>query len=47
MTRIEAYDIDASLIYTIAEENDTTEANVIEAILTAINDNYIDIKDYL
>lgn len=47
MTTITIYDIEAETIEAIAEENQTTEADVVDAIMFAIRSNDIDIKDYL
>lgn len=47
MTKIWAYDVDVEVINKIAEENDTNTGNVIYALLEAVNDNGIDIKEYL
>jgi len=47
MTRIEIYDIEAEEIGKIAMANDTSEAEVMEAIMTALEKNDIDLEEYL
>lgn len=47
MTRISAYDEEAKRVEDIADRNDTTECEVIRALLEAIDDNDINIEDYL
>lgn len=47
MTTLKVYDVDAELIEDIAIKSDLSEATVLEAILIALEDNDIDINDYL
>lgn len=47
MKNLNVYDIEAEDIEQIADENDTTVAEVIEALMDAVRDWDIDIKDYL
>lgn len=47
MKNLNVYDIEAEDIEKIAEENDVTIAEVVEALMDAVRDWDIDIKDYL
>ena len=47
MKNLNVYDIEAEDIEQIADENDVSIAEVIEALMDAIRDNDIDIKNYL
>lgn len=47
MKNLNVYDIEAEDIDKIADENDVTIAEVVEALMDAMRDNGIDIKDYL
>lgn len=47
MQSINVYDEDAQKIVKLAEDADTSEAEVIEAIFDAINANNIKVEDYL
>lgn len=47
MTRLGAYDEDAKTVEDIADRNDTTECEVIRALLEALEDNDINVEDYL
>ena len=47
MTSISIYDIEAEKLENICEELDTTEAEVIEALLNAVDAGDIRIKDYI
>lgn len=47
MKNLNVYDIEAEDIEQIADENDVTIAEVVEALMDAVRDNGIDIKDYL
>ena len=47
MTKIWVYDCDKEDIDKLAEENDTSEENIIEALLSAIKYNDIDIAEYI
>lgn len=47
MTQVTAYDIDAKMIDSLAEKNDTTEAEIISAIFEAIHNEGINLADYL
>ena len=47
MTQILAYDVDKEVIDKLAEENDTSAEDVIRALLEAVNDNGIDIREYI
>ena len=47
MQTITIYDIEEEKINEMCDEHDTTEAEIIEAILEAIKDNHININDYL
>jgi hypothetical protein len=47
MTQVTAYDIDAKIIDSLAEKNDTTEAEIISAIFEAIHNEEINLADYL
>jgi hypothetical protein len=47
MKKIEVFDIEAEDIEEIAEAQDATVAEVVEALMEAIRRNEIDISDYL
>ena len=47
MTKITVYDVEANKIEEICEDYDTTEAEVIEALIEAIEYNDIDLGDWL
>lgn len=47
MKNLNVYDIEAEDIEQIAEENDVTIAEVIEALMDAVRNGDIDITDYL
>lgn len=47
MTRIDIYDIEAEKIETICDEKDTTAAELIEALLDAVEAGDINLDDYL
>lgn len=47
MTQILTYDVDKEIIDKLAEENDTSAEDVICALLEAVNDNGIDIREYI
>jgi hypothetical protein len=47
MTKVTIYDTEAKRIEKIAEDIGVTEAEVVEAIFDIIDNNEIDIKDYL
>lgn len=47
MTRLSAYDEEAKRVEDIAEQNDTTECEVIRALFEALEDNNIKVEDYL
>ena len=47
MERISVYDVEAKKIEQIAEDANTTEPEVIEALFEALKDNKISIFDYL
>lgn len=47
MKNLNVYDIEAEDIEKLAEENDVTIAEVVEALMDAVRDWDIDIKDYL
>ena len=47
MKAILIYDIEAEKLEKLSEELDVSEAEIIEALLDAIEDWKIDIKDYL
>ena len=47
MERISIYDEEAKRIEFLATVNNTIEAEIIEALFTALDDNGIDLKDYL
>ena len=47
MKNLNVYDIEAEDIEQIADDNDVSIAEVIEALMDAIRDNDIDIKNYL
>lgn len=47
MERISVYDNEANKIQHIAEDTNTTEPEVIEALFEALKDNGINIFDYL
>lgn len=47
MKNLNVYDIEAEDIEQIADENDVTVAEVVEALMDAVKDNGIDIGDYL
>lgn len=47
MTNISAYDEEAKRVEDIAEKNDTTECEVIRALFDVLEDNDINIEDYL
>ena len=46
MQRISVYDIEAEQIEKICEERNTTEAELIEALLSAVEDGTINLEDY-
>ena len=47
MTTISVYDIEAKKIEQMCSDLNTTEPELIEALLEAIGDNGIDISDYV
>ena len=47
MTNITVYDVEANKIEDICKEYDTTEAEVIEALIEAIEYENIDLGDWL
>lgn len=47
MTNVTVYDIEARKIEEICEEKDTTSAELIEALLQAVEDGEIELDDYL
>lgn len=47
MVKIEIYNVDAVSIESISTENDATIAEVVSALIQAIEDNGIDISEYL
>ena len=47
MTNIGVYDIEAEKLEKLADDNDTSVAEIVEAIFDAINDAQINIGDYL
>lgn len=47
MTRLSAYDDEAKKVEDLAEQNDTTECEVIRALFDALEDNDINVEDYL
>lgn len=47
MTQIWAYDVDKEVIDQLAEENDTSTEDVVYALLEAVKDNGIDIREYI
>lgn len=47
MTTISIYDAEAEIIDRMSDDFNTTSAEVIEALLIALNDNGIDISEYL
>ena len=47
MQNITVYDTEAEDIKRLAEDTDTTEAEVVQAIFDAIKDNGIKVEDYL
>lgn len=47
MQKITIYDIEADRIDVICRWKECSEAEVLEAIFDALDDNNIDIKDYL
>lgn len=47
MRKINVYDIEADDIEQIADENDVTVAEVVEALMDAFRQGDIDITDYL
>ena len=47
MKNLNVYDIEAEDIWKIAEENDVTIAEVVEALMNAVKDWDIDLTKYL
>ena len=47
MTTILIYDTEAEIIDRMSDDFNTTSAEVIEALLTALNENEIDLSEYL
>lgn len=47
MTRVNIYDIEAEKIDALEREHDASEAEIIQALFEALEDNDIDLKDYL
>lgn len=47
MTKVWAFDVEAQEIERIAEENGVGTSDVVQAMMDAINDNDINIVDYL
>ena len=47
MKLISVYDIEASAIEKLSEKHDVTEAEIVTALLDAIEDNGIDIGEYI
>lgn len=47
MTRIAVYDIEAETIEKICDERDITPAELIEALISALEDDAINLEDYL
>lgn len=47
MTNVSVYDVEAEKLEQLAEEHDTSVAEVVEAIFDAINDAQINIGDYV
>lgn len=47
MKSITVYDIEAEKIEEICEKKDTTSAELIEALLQAVEDGEIELNDYL
>ena len=47
MTKIEVFDTDANTLEELAKENDTFEAFILDAIMYALKDNDIDIREYI
>ena len=47
MKHIEVYDIEAEDLEQLADKYDETVAVVVEALMDAVRDNGIDLRDYL
>ena len=47
MTRISVYDVEAEIIDKICEEHDITSADLVQALLEALDDNAFDLEDYI
>lgn len=47
MKRIDIYDIEFDRLDELEEKYDTTKAEIIEALLDAVDNGYIKIEDYL
>lgn len=47
MTNISVYDVEAKKIEQFCDEHSTTAAEVIEAMMTALEDERIKIEDYI
>lgn len=46
MTTVTVYDVEAKRIEKICDEHNTTSAELIEALLDAIDNGDVDLKDY-
>ena len=47
MTRIDVYDVDAKTLEDICDSHDITTAELIEAVVSALEDRAFDLEDYI